>query len=260
MTDAAAAKFARIPIKEIRPGRNVRVDLTNIEEMARSIRQHDLLQPLVVVPDERGDHVEVLFGHRRFAACKLAGIDPVPCFVRARGDERTRLLTQMAENFDREPMTPYEKALAYQRLIKAGMTQVAIAETVGVAQTTVSKALMLLDYPDVVLRAVHDKTIGLHDALAIPLEIARETNTDMLAAALRRGGRHAREWARSRTAIARAAGRDIKTKSDLMSLMIDGALGSEVRAAAAEAKQSIGEWVGIACRARLAEHNARRTT
>lgn len=258
MTDTHAARFARIPLLDIELGENVRLDLTNILAMSQSIQRHGLLQPLVVVPTAEGDRVEVLFGHRRFEACRRAGLTVVPCFVRARGDERTRLLTQMAENFDRESMTVLEKALAYQRLVKAGMTQAAIGETVGVGQGVVSRSLMLLDYPELVQRAVHDKVIGLNDALAIPLEIANETDGRTLAAALRRGGRHVREWARHETAREQARGRTVKTKADLMGLMIDGALGERVRSAAREQKETIGEWVGKACRSRLADQDARR--
>lgn len=173
MTKQRAA-FKHILIGQIRPGRNVRVDLNGIEDLADSLRLHGMLQPITVVPTEEGDEVEVLFGHRRLAAAKLAKFGQVPCFMRVRGDERTRLLTQLAENFDRAQMTPLDEALAFRDLKATGMNQLAIASMVHRSDFYVSVRFTLLKYPECVQRAVHEERISLGTALLIPLEFLVE--------------------------------------------------------------------------------------
>lgn len=171
----ARAAFTHIAIDKIEPGRNVRLDLTGIAALADSLRRHGMLQPITVVPCEgREDAVEVLFGHRRFAAAQLADFDVVPCFMRGRGDERARLLTQIAENFDREDMTPLDEAHAFAELVETGMSQLQIAASVHRSDFYVSTRLTVLKYPDCVQQAVHKGHIGVTAALTIPRELMHD--------------------------------------------------------------------------------------
>src|SRR6185369_1962346 len=142
-----------------------------------------MLQPITVVPCEgRDDAVEVLFGHRRFAAAKLADFDVVPCFMRGRGDERGRLLTQLAENFDREDMTPLDEAHAFADLVATGMSQLQIAAMVHRSDFYVSTRMSVLKYPPCVQQAVHKGYIGVSSALTIPRELLRDPrNVESLA-------------------------------------------------------------------------------
>jgi ParB/RepB/Spo0J family partition protein len=246
----------KLPLAKIAPGRNVRVDLANIDSLARSIEIVGLLQPLIVVPVDVSDPtkgVEVIAGHRRLAACQQIGYDPVECHLRARGNERWRLHAQLAENLERERMTQLEQAQAFGDLIKQGMTTREVAEAFGFAQASVAKKLQLLTYPKPMQRAVHTGHITLSDCLSVPLDIANAYPAETLREKCAAGGASLRSWSRRMVTAARTGGREVKqtNHTDHMTLAIDGALGEEVRAAAAAERQTIGEWVGKACRARL---------
>lgn len=251
-------RAVELPLDRIRPGRNVRRKLNNIESLARSIELVGLLQPIVVVQSEDGEAVEVVFGHRRLAACTLIQYEPVPCFVRPRGTESDRLVAQVAENVERDPMTPFEKAVTFRDLRRGGMSQAAIADAVGVNSGTVSKILMLLEYPEALQEAVHEGQIGLADCLAVPLEVAEDARPGALTLACTRGGRYLRDWARKQTAARARAGQPTARGLDFKTVAIEGGLGADVETAAREIHETIGEWVGKACRARLAEQDERR--
>jgi ParB family chromosome partitioning protein len=89
-------------------------DPDKLQELSDSIRQHGVLQPLVVRP--KGDHFELIAGERRFEASKRAGLVSVPALIRDCSDS-VSLELAIVENVQREDITPLEAALAYRRLI-----------------------------------------------------------------------------------------------------------------------------------------------
>jgi ParB family transcriptional regulator, chromosome partitioning protein len=125
---------------------NIRADLGDLTELADSIRQHGLLQPLVVQPHPtRQGHYQVLAGHRRLAAGKLAGKFELPALVR-HGVDGTRALEMMlVENCQRVDLGPMEQAEAMEKLRFRGYTGADIARTTGLSQSTVSYHLSLLE-------------------------------------------------------------------------------------------------------------------
>lgn len=165
------AAFSHIPIGQIREGRNVRKDLYGIEDLADSLRRHGMLQAITVVPTADGGEVECLFGHRRLAAAHIAKLAEVPCFLRGRGNEQQRLLTQCAENFDREDMTPLDEALAFRDLVASGLSQLQISSLIHRSDFYVSTRMSLLKYPECVQAAVHERRISVSTALLIPLDL-----------------------------------------------------------------------------------------
>jgi ParB/RepB/Spo0J family partition protein len=249
----APAKFMLLPVEDVDPGQNVRVDDEGLNALVESIKKHGILQPITVVPSEDGKRAECLFGHRRLAAAKAAGESEIPCLARPRGSEIARVLTQVAENRDRKNMTILEEALSYDQLRKAGLTQKAIADSVGTDQSSVSKRLLLLGYPDVVQRAVHWRTLGLTDALGIPLELAQSTDGRTLAAILRRGPNAVRKWIREALGEAEKNGKEIKARKGFGTLNCSADLLDQCRAAARGQNRSIVEWVDRALRAALAK-------
>lgn len=249
---AVAPVFELVPTSGIEPGANVRVDDQGLDALAASILKHGILQPITVVPTERdADRYECLFGHRRLAAAKKAKLLHVPCLVRPRGREEVRVLTQIAENRDRRAMSPLEEAIAYQQLHKLGMTRQAIADAVGTTGSAVGDRLMLLDYPAPVTSAVHFRRLGLTDALAIPLELAKSTDGRTLAAVCRRGGGYARKWVREQIAERAAAGQVIEKRKRYETFNLDSDLIDEVRVAASTADLKVVEWIRQAIRCQL---------
>src|ERR671931_490380 len=117
------------------------------QELADSIRQHGVLQPVVVTRAEGGDEYVLIAGERRWRAARLAGLDTIPAIVKeAAGRERLELA--LVENLQREDLAPLEMAAAYRALIdEHGLTQERVAERVGKSRVVVANALRLLQLP-----------------------------------------------------------------------------------------------------------------
>ncbi len=123
-----------------------------IEELAASIRQHGVLQPLLVVrkPLEPGEpeRFEIVAGERRWRAAQRAGLSTVPCIIHDDLSERERLEIALVENLQRKDLNPIEEAGAYRRLHdEFGLTHEQIAQKVGKSRPAVSNTLRLLDLP-----------------------------------------------------------------------------------------------------------------
>lgn len=116
-----------------------------LEELAKSVRQRGLLQPIVV--RRADDGYEVVAGERRFVACKMAGLDMVPAVVRE-ATNREMLEIALVENLQREDLNPIDEAKAYKRLREEfGLTQEEVAERVGKDRASVANQLRLLQLP-----------------------------------------------------------------------------------------------------------------
>lgn len=114
----------------------------SIEELAESIKQQGIIQPLVV--RRQGDIFELIAGERRWRAAQSAGLFEVPIIVRE-ADDRTVLELAMIENLQRENLNPIEEALGYTELVQQfDMTQEMVAEKVGKSRASVANALRLL--------------------------------------------------------------------------------------------------------------------
>jgi ParB/RepB/Spo0J family partition protein len=240
----AEPTFAVLAIDKIDPGRNVRLEESELASLVESIRKHGVLQPITVVPTEDGEHAECLFGHRRLAAARAAGLAAIPCMVRERGSDDTRVLTQLAENRDRKNLSPLEEGLAYDKLRKLGMTQQQIADAVGTQQTGVSMRLILLTYPDVIQQAVHHGNIGLSDALAVPMELAQSTDTQRLRMLCRAGSRSVRQWALKESKDAEKRGEPMqRVRAMYEKVNIDARIMDVVRDEAKLDGVKVVEWV-----------------
>jgi ParB family chromosome partitioning protein len=134
-----------VEIDRIHPSRwqpRQHFDSTKLEELATSMRQNGVLQPLLVSP--RGDGFELVAGERRWRAARLAGLDRVPVVVRD-VDGRESLKLSILENVQREDLNPIEEARGYKRLLdEFEMTQQDIAERLGRSRSAVANALRLL--------------------------------------------------------------------------------------------------------------------
>ena len=160
-----------IEMRMIRPARlAVRyADASSSPEMAgmkKSIREHGLLQPIIVRPLERG--FEIVAGHRRFAACRSLRWRFVPCRIREFTDRQAYEI-QLAENLQRKTMDPIEEAEAYQRYVLdfgwGGVKD--LADRIGKSQEYVSHRMQLLKLPEVVREKVAASALGVSQALEI---------------------------------------------------------------------------------------------
>ena len=126
-----------------------------IQELAVSIQQNGLLQPIVVRP-YHGKY-QIVVGERRYRACLLAGIEEVPCLVQ-NYDEQQTATAAIVENIQRENLSAIEEALAYQQILDTqNITQEELAQKVGKKQSTIANKLRLLQLPMTVQEAVRRK-------------------------------------------------------------------------------------------------------
>jgi ParB family transcriptional regulator, chromosome partitioning protein len=136
-----------------------------LAELAESIRQHGVLQPLAVRPREGG--YELIAGERRLQAARQAGLSAVPVVVRPCGDEEMLALA-LVENLQREDLNAMESARSYGRLIEEfGLSQADVAARVGKSRSTVANTVRLLGLPAPMQRAVEDGTLSEGHARAL---------------------------------------------------------------------------------------------
>lgn len=139
-------QLARIKPNPYQPRRHM--DDVGLEELAASIREHGVLQPVLVT--ETLDGYQLIAGERRVRASRLAGLERIPALVRQLAD-RDQLEVALVENVQRADLDPIEEALAYRQLIdEFGLTQEQVSGRVGKARATVANTLRLLEmHPDV---------------------------------------------------------------------------------------------------------------
>lgn len=180
----------RVDVERIVPNRHqprVRFDDEGIAELAASIAQMGVLQPLLVTPLEDG-HYMLVSGERRLRAARRAGLPTVPVVVRD-VDDRELLELALVENLQREDLDPIEEATGYRELVEAfELTQGEVAERIGRSRPAVANAIRLLELPDEVqglirgggLSAGHGRALlGLDDRRAIA-PLARKVVVDGL--------------------------------------------------------------------------------
>jgi ParB family chromosome partitioning protein len=157
-----------IPLDRIRPNPSqprVRFEVAELETLTASIREHGVLQPILVT--ETLDGYQLVAGERRWRAAKAAGLERIPAVVRDL-DEVHQLEIALIENLQREDLDPIESANGFRRLIdEFGLSQEQVATRVGRARSTVANTLRLLDLSTVVQQAVIDRSITEGHARAL---------------------------------------------------------------------------------------------
>jgi ParB family transcriptional regulator, chromosome partitioning protein len=148
MTSKPLRGLAAITIDDLHPSpNNPREKLTEIDELAASIREVGLIQPLVVQKIPGQDGFQVVAGHRRLEACKRIQMREIPCVIRRDMLPDEELLTMLVENGQRADLDPIEEARALNRLASQGLTQAEIARKIGRSTMHVSNRLTLLSLP-----------------------------------------------------------------------------------------------------------------
>lgn len=161
-------KFVDVDVEDLRPNPlQPRQDFNQeaIAELARSIKEAGILQPLVVVPE--GNHYKIVVGERRWRAAQKIGLTKVPAIVRQLSEEE-QIEASLVENLQRKDLNPIEIAHAYQKLIKElKYTQEAVAEKVGKDRTSVANLIRLLKLPPEVQRMVAEGKMSMGHARAL---------------------------------------------------------------------------------------------
>jgi ParB family chromosome partitioning protein len=147
-----------------------RRDLGDLTDLALSIREHGVLQPIIVEGDNTGRY-RILAGERRFAACRSLGLESIPCIVRTVA-EQSRLALQIIENLHRKDLHPLEEARSMRRLMEEfNLSQRELAQRVSKSLGAVNQILRILDLDAEVLSAV-ERNPAMNKSLL--LEIAKQ--------------------------------------------------------------------------------------
>lgn len=174
---ASTQPDSTVSIEKIHPNPNqprIHFNETELEELSESIREHGVLQPLLV--RKKGDEFEIIAGERRYQASKIAGLSELPVIIKDVDDQKMLELA-LIENLQRSDLNPIEEAKGYRQLIKAsGMTQEALSKAVSKSRSAITNSLRLLDLPERVQELLFEGKLTAGHAraiLAVPFEEQR---------------------------------------------------------------------------------------
>ena len=149
----SGAKVDTLPLREIEPDPEQprkTFDEQALGELAASIAEHGLLQPIAVRPRPRGGY-SIVAGERRWRACRMAGLNDVPVVIKEVSDEQAMELA-LVENLQREDLDPVEEATGIRELMtRCGLTQEQAAQKLGKSRSALANSLRLLNLPENVL-------------------------------------------------------------------------------------------------------------
>ena len=162
-------KIVLVPIGDIEPDRTQprrRFDEARLAELAESIREHGVIQPLIVTPSAGGGY-RIVAGERRFRAARMAGLRELPVIVRAFSEEETAVIA-LIENLQREDLNAIEAAQGISRLIDVyGFTQEQAADKLGKSRSAVTNTLRLMNLPEEVRELVAEDKLSAGHARAL---------------------------------------------------------------------------------------------
>lgn len=158
-----------VPVETIRPNPwqpRTTFDPTELEELAQSIREHGVLQPVLVSQQPDGSY-QLIAGERRWRAVQLAGLGTVPALVKEVSSQASLELA-LVENIQRRDLNALEEAYAYRQLLDDhGLTQEALAQRIGKSRVAVTNTLRLLQLPEEVRQALAEGSVTEGHARAI---------------------------------------------------------------------------------------------
>ena len=159
----------QVSLDAIRPNPHqprMEFDAEALQELADSIQEHGLIQPLIVTEDAPNQYT-LIAGERRWRACRLAAVNPVPVVVKDVSPQ-ARLELALVENIQRADLNPIEEAMAYSQLLEAfALTQAEAARRVGKSRAEVANKVGLLKLPEEVQAAVSSGRISYGHARAL---------------------------------------------------------------------------------------------
>lgn len=242
-----AGRTVTLPLREIVPNREQprkQFDDDALQELAASIAQHGVLQPLLVRPMPDGSY-QLVAGERRWRASQLAGLTEVPVVVRDMNEQEAAELA-LIENLQREDLNPMEEALGYRTLMESyGMTQEQTAQVVNKSRPAVANALRLLHLPEAVTELVSSGALSAGHARSLLAFDGAEKQTEMAQAAVERGlsVRELERLAKTAKCAPRASAPKARRESffDEVELALRESLGRQVKVTGGEK----GGWLQV---------------
>lgn len=151
--EPAAQEKATLRLSQIEPDKNQPrkvFEKEALEQLAASIREHGLIQPIIVAPHGEGRY-RIIAGERRWRACRLAELEEIPVLIREYSPQEISEIS-LIENLQREDLNPIEEAMGYRNLMETyGLTQEQIAQKVSKSRPAIANAMRLLALPEQIL-------------------------------------------------------------------------------------------------------------
>lgn len=161
-------RYAEVDIDEVRPNPGqprLKFDQGSIDELAQSLKETGIIQPILVVPYD--DHYKIIVGERRWRAAQTAGLKKIPVLIRSIPEDK-QLEVSLVENLHREDLNPLEIALVYRRLTQEmNCTQEQVAEKVGKDRASVANYLRLLNLPQEIRDFLAEGKVSMGQARAL---------------------------------------------------------------------------------------------
>lgn len=177
-----------IDINDIKPNSNQprkTFDEEKLQELAASIEEHGLIQPVVLRKAKNG--YEIVAGERRWRAARIIGLKNIPCIVKELTDEENMLLA-IIENMQREDLNPIEEAEGINQMIDTyGLTQEQVSKSVGKSRPYIANSLRLLKLTEIVRQYVSDGELSAGHARALAVITDEEKQIELAKAAIREG-------------------------------------------------------------------------
>ncbi len=172
-------KIMQLEVESVMPNRfqpRISFDEKAINELSESIKQHGVIQPIVV--RSIGDKYEIIAGERRYKASVLAGLTKIPAIINDYDDEQSAEVA-LIENIQRKDLTPLEEAVSYQKILEIGnLTQKELATKLGKEQSTISNKLRLLNLHEEVQQSLLNGKISERHARSL-LKLDKIDQVDM---------------------------------------------------------------------------------
>ncbi len=171
--DENGQELSRLRLSQIEPDKlqpRKHFDEEAMNQLAESIKEHGLIQPIIVAPLE-GERYRIIAGERRWRACRMAGLEIVPVLIRRYTPQEISEVS-LIENLQREDLNPIEEAQGYQYLTEQyGLTQEQIAKTVSKSRSAIANTLRLLSLPEQLLDYVKTGELSAgHARTLLPIE------------------------------------------------------------------------------------------
>lgn len=181
--------ISTVRISLIEPDKNQprsEFDEDALNELAENIRQHGVLQPILVRSLDNGGY-KIVAGERRWRAARLAGLDEIPVYIKELTDLEAAEIS-LIENIQRKDLTPLEEAAAYQTLMETyGLTQQQVAEAVGRSRSAVANSIRLLSLSENVQKMLRDKKLTEGHAKVLAGVADKDTQEKLAAECIEKG-------------------------------------------------------------------------
>ncbi len=169
--DKLKGNIIDLPLSKIIPNKNQprnKFDKEALDELAKSIKEFGILQPIIVRETGKGGVYEIIVGERRFRAANMLGLDTIPSIINKNIDDTSSLEMALVENIHRENLSPIELSYTFKQLIEEfGLTHEQLSKKVGKSRTAITNSLRLLSLPLEIQKYVDEGLVSSGHARAL---------------------------------------------------------------------------------------------